>query len=315
VEVNSISWRLKDNLYWQGDSMAVAGFDKEAFIRALEEDKEFRYAVMGLLGFREILERLTKLEERLAKLEERFARLEEEFKKLYERQLKLEERQQKLEERQQRLEERFAELERRFIELEKRFVELEKRFVELAERQQKLEERLARLEERFARLEERFAKLEERQQKLEERIIKLEERQQRLEEELRNTRRVVIAIAHRFGVISEKAFRHAMRYVVEEVFGVARVEKWVYRDREGFVYGYPSIIEVDLIVRDKEHVLVEVKSRVSKADIAELYKIGKLYERIEGVKPRLAIVSGLVDPEVRETSARLGIEIIPIAEE
>lgn len=253
--------------------MAVAGFDKEAFIRALEEDKEFRYAVMGLLGFREILERLTKLEERLVKLEERFARLEEEFKKLYERQLKLEERQQKLEERQQRL------------------------------------------EERFARLEERFAKLEERQQKLEERIIKLEERQQRLEEELRNTRRVVIAIAHRFGVISEKAFRHAMRYVVEEVFGVARVEKWVYRDREGFVYGYPSIIEVDLIVRDKEHVLVEVKSRVSKADIAELYKIGKLYERIEGVKPRLAIVSGLVDPEVRETSARLGIEIIPIAEE
>ncbi|HIP65864.1 MAG TPA: DUF3782 domain-containing protein [Pyrodictium sp.] len=273
--------------------MAV-GFDKEAFLRALEEDSEFRYAVMGLLGFREILERIVKLEERLVRLEERFARLEEEFKKLYERQLKLEERQQKLEER--------------FAELERRFLELEKRFAELAERQQKLEERLARLEERFVRLEERFARLEERQQKL-------EERQQRLEEELRNTRRVVIAIAHRFGVISEKAFRHAMRYVVEEVFGVARVEKWVYRDREGFVYGYPSIVEVDLIVRDKEHILVEVKSRVSKADIAELYRIGKLYEKVEGVKPRLAIIGGLVDPEVHEVAARLGIRIIPVAEE
>ena len=266
--------------------MAV-GFDKEAFLRALEEDSEFRYAVMGLLGFREILERIVKLEERLVRLEERFARLEEEFKKLYERQLKLEERQQKLEER--------------FAELERRFLELEKRFAELAERQQKLEERLARLEERFARLEERQQKLEERQQ--------------RLEEELRNTRRVVIAIAHRFGVISEKAFRHAMRYVVEEVFGVARVEKWVYRDREGFVYGYPSIVEVDLIVRDKEHILVEVKSRVSKADIAELYRIGKLYEKVEGVKPRLAIIGGLVDPEVHEVAARLGIRIIPVAEE
>lgn len=197
--------------------MTVAGFDKEAFLRALEEDREFRYAVMGLVGFREVLERLTKLEERFAKLEER--------------------------------------------------------------------------------------------------IVKLEERQQRLEEELRETRRVVIAIAHRFGVLSENAFRHAMRYVVEEVFGVARVEKWVYRDGEGFVYGYPSIIEVDLIVRDGEHILVEVKSRVSRADIAELYRIGELYERIEGIKPRLAIVGRLVDPEAREAATRLGIEIIPITEE
>ena len=98
--------------------------EKQRVLRALEEDREFRYAVMGLLGYKEVLER--------------FARLEE-------RQQRLEERQQRLEERQQRLEERFA--------------RLEERFLELAERQQRLEERQQRLEERQQRLEEEIASL------------------------------------------------------------------------------------------------------------------------------------------------------------
>ena len=38
--------------------------EKKRFLKALEEDLEFRYAVMGLLGFKEILDRITRLEER-----------------------------------------------------------------------------------------------------------------------------------------------------------------------------------------------------------------------------------------------------------
>ena len=251
--------------------------EKERILKALEVDREFRYALMGLLGFKEILDRITRLEERFAKLEERQQRLEEWFKQLAERQ-------QRLEERQQRLEERFAQL----------------------------EERVAKLEERFAQLEERFAKLEERFLELEKRVAKLEERMLRIEEEMRETRRVVITIAHRFGVISEEAFRQAMKYVVEDVLGVAKVERWVYRDEEGFVYGYPSIVEVDVAIKDREHILIEIKSRVSKADVAELHRIGKLYERVEKVKPRLVIVGGFVDPDTQSLAKRLGVEVIPI---
>ncbi|MCD6084426.1 MAG: DUF3782 domain-containing protein [Desulfurococcales archaeon] len=227
-------------------------------MRALEEDRVFRYAMMGLLGFKELLERFAKLEER---------------------QVRLEERQQKLEERQQALEERFAQLEERF----------------------------AKLEERFAQLEERFAKLEERVSKLEERFI-------RVEEELRDLRRIVMAVSHRFGILSEEAFREGMKYVVEEVFGVARVERWVHKDNEGYVYGYPSIVEVDVIIKDREHILIEVKSRVSKSDVAELFRIGKLYERIEGVTPKLVIIGGFIDRGAREAAKALGVDIRPIAE-
>ncbi len=259
---------------------SVSEFDKEKFLEALESDRMFRHAVMGLLGLKEILDRITRIEERIVEVEKKVVMVME---------------------RQEKLEEKFAELE---------------------ERQQRLEERIVALEERFARLEERFARLEERQQRLEEHQQRLEERQQRLEErmaevlsELRELRRVSIVIAHRFGVLGEAGFREAMRHVVEEVLGVARVERWVYRDDEGFVYGYPSVIDVDLVIKDDKHILVEVKSRVSRGDVAELYRIGRLYERVRGVKPYLVIVGGFIDPEAYRAGARLGVEIKPAFKE
>jgi len=282
--------------------------EKERFLEALEKDREFRYAVMGLLGFKELLERFARLEERQQRLEERF--------------VKLEERQQLLEERLQRLEERFAELEERFAKLEERQQKLEERQQRLEERFMKLEERFMRLEERQQRLEERQQKLEERFAELEERFVKLEERQQKLEEviarvlsELRDLRRIVIVISHRFGILSERAFYEGMRHVVQEILGVAKVEKWVHRDDEGYVYGYPSIVEIDIVIKDKIHILVEVKSRVSRSDVSELYKIGKLYEKIKGIKPRLLIIGGFIDHEAYEAAAKLGIEIKPIVKE
>ncbi|GAB6148051.1 PD-(D/E)XK nuclease family protein [Stetteria hydrogenophila] len=258
--------------------MSLTREEKERFLKALEEDREFRYAVMGLLGYGEVLERITRIEERQQRLEERFARLEERF-------ARLEERQQKLEERQQKLEEHFA----------------------------RLEERQQRLEERQQRLEERQQRLEERQQKLEERMLRVEERLARLEEEVRNNRRIVLAVAHRFGVISESAFRDAMRYVVEEALGAGRVSRWTHYDSEGVVYGHPALVEVDVLVRNGVHVLVEVKSRAGAGDVLELRRIGELYERVEGVKPRLVIIAGLIDEKARELAGKLGVEIKPVA--
>ena len=78
--------------------------EKKRFLKALEEDLEFRYAIMDLLGFKEILDRITRLEER----------------------------QQRLEERQQKLEERFAQLEERFIKLEERVARIEEGLEQLS---------------------------------------------------------------------------------------------------------------------------------------------------------------------------------------
>ncbi|MCD6244728.1 MAG: DUF3782 domain-containing protein [Candidatus Korarchaeota archaeon] len=106
-----------------------------------------------------------------------------------------------------------------------------------------------------------------------------------------------------------------MKYVVEEVLGTAKVTRLTLRDEEGLVYGHPTDVEVDVVIRDDTHILVEVKSRVSKGDVAELHRVGLLYEKVHGIRPRLLIIGGFVDRGPWETASRLGVEIRPIAED
>jgi len=209
----------------------LSSSEKEKFLKTLEEDREFRYAVMGLLGFKELLERFTRLEERQS--------------------------------------------------------ELEKWFKELAKRQQKLEERQQRLEERF---------------------IKLEERQQKLEERIEELSRAVVTIGNRFGVLVESAFRSAISGILRRYFG-ADAKRWTYMDEDGIVYGYKALVEVDVVIKDDIHILIEVKSRADPGDVLELVRIGKLYEKVVGVKPRLAIVAGYVSKKTYEVAARNNVEI------
>ncbi len=98
-------------------------------------------------------------------------------------------------------------------------------------------ERIASLEERVVSLEEGQQKILERIVSLEERVISLEEGQQELRKEQQELRRVVNVIAHRFGIISESAFREGMRAVLEEELGVAEVGRFILGDEEGSVYG------------------------------------------------------------------------------
>ena len=209
----------------------LSSSEKEKFLKTLEEDREFRYAVMGLLGFKELLERFTRLEERQS--------------------------------------------------------ELEKWFKELAKRQQKLEERQQRLEERF---------------------IKLEERQQKLEERIEELSRAVVTIGNRFGVLVESAFRSAISGILRRYFG-ADAKRWTYMDEDGIVYGYKALVEVDVVIKDDIHILIEVKSRADPGDVLELVRIGKLYKKVVGVKPRLAIVAGYVSKKTYEVAARNNVEI------
>jgi len=158
----------------------------------------------------------------------------------------------------------------------------------LTEHSRVLAEHSKRIEELSKRVEEHSKVLAEHSKVLAEHSKRLEE----LAREVRDLRRTVVVIAHRFGVLTEESFREAMRYVIEEVFGVARVEKWVYNDVEGVVYGVPAVVEANILIKDKECVLVEVKSRISRGDVMELHNIGELYKRVTGIKPRLVIVGG-----------------------
>jgi hypothetical protein len=121
--------------------------------------------------------------------------------------------------------------------------------------------------------------------------------------------RRVDALGARWGLITEETFREGMRGIIQELFGVGEVSRWVYYDEKGEVLGHPSVIEVDLLVRDKKHVLVEVKASTSDADISKLWKIGKLYERVVGVKPELMMITPFIDERGLKTAKELGVEV------
>jgi hypothetical protein len=71
---------------------------KEEFLSLLERDREFRYAVAGLIGLGEVLRRLDEHGERMVKIEEELAKLREDMNKLREDMNKLREDMNKLRE-------------------------------------------------------------------------------------------------------------------------------------------------------------------------------------------------------------------------
>jgi hypothetical protein len=201
-----------------------------------------------------------------------------------------------------------------------RLVEAVNKLVRLAEAH---EERLAKLEERITRIEAAIEELTKIVKAHEERLAKVEDRLTRLEtvvEKLANAVSVhsmrldsfdrrLMALGARWGVESEEAFRNAMKGIVEGILGVARVSKWVYFDKDGVVYGYPSQVDVDVAIKDSTHILVEVKSSVSRGDVSEFSRVGRLYEMVTGIKPRLVMVTPFIDDRGLEAARTLGIEV------
>jgi len=56
-------------------------------------------------------------------------------------------------------------------------------------------------------------------------------------------------------------------------------------------------------------VLIEVKSNVDKSDVSILLRKGQLYEKVKGVKPKLAVVAPYVDDKAMEFAREVGIEV------
>ena len=262
----------------------------------MERDREFRLSVAGLLGYKEILEELKRLREDMHRgFEEHSRRFDENDRKFNE----ILERLDRHEEHLNRHEEHLVAHDRKFNEI---LEELKLHREKLEEHDRKFNEILERLD----RHEEEIKALREDFLNFQRRLDAFQRRMDSFEETQREFRRRLDALGARWGILAEGAFREGMRGIVERLFG-GSVEHWIYEDSEGFVFGYPATIEVDLIIKDKEHILVEIKSHVRKSDVGVLMRKGKIYERVRGIKPKLVFVSPYIDEDARGDAEMLGI--------
>ena len=167
-------------------------------------------------------------------------------------------------------------------------------------------------EENFRRWAENDKRWEENDRKWEmvfAQLKTLDSRVTALEQSMDSMNRRISAIGARWGILSESAFRRGMRAILRDVLGIRRVSKLKLEDEEGIVYGHPSIIDVDIAVRNGEHLLIEIKANANRSDVAEIKRVGDLYEKLKGTKPRLIIIAAYTGPGTKELAEKLGVEL------
>jgi hypothetical protein len=264
-----------------------------------------------LQEIRDILERWDR---RAARLEEGHTRLENGHTRLEEGQFHLEQGYEvvqqdlhTLKEGQARLEEGQGRLEQRAERLEEGQGRLEQRAERLEEGQGRLEQRAERLEEGQGRLEQRAERLEEGQGRLEQRAERLEEGQGRLEQGVGRMDRRLLVLGNRWGPKNEAAVRSALQGLIAGLGYV--VERFEVMDEAGQVHGVPALVEIDLVVRDGELWLVEIKGRVSGDDLYTFMRKIRFYEAHTGRGPsRRIVIAPLIEDPALARARQEGIE-------
>ena len=230
---------------------------KEEFLRLLEKDMEFRYAVAGRLGILEVLRKLDTIAEEQTKIWMEIGKLREEQTKIWK--------------------------------------EIEK----LREEQTKIWKEIEKLREEQARFREEQTRIWREIERLRRDMV----------EGFSLVNRHISALGARWGLMSEEAFREGLKGVLEKEFGV-RVERWSCYDDLGLVYGYPSMVDIDIAVKDNKIILIEIASHIKTSDIYEFKRKAELYKKKAGKEPnRLLIVTPYIEEKALEAAKKHKIEI------
>jgi hypothetical protein len=201
------------------------------------------------------------------------------------------------------LEEILKRLDRHEDEVRRIWQEIEKLREDMVKLREDMMKMFEKHEERFARIEQELVRLREDMMRgfelMDKRITRLEN--------------LISALGARWGIMAEDAFREGLRGILEKEFGV-KVERWVTRDEEGLVYGFSSVIEVDIAIKDGKTVLIEISSSVDKSKVAAFLRKAQLYERKTGIKPdRLVMVTPYAEDAAIKAAREMGVEIYTTA--
>ena len=122
------------------------------------------------------------------------------------------------------------------------------------------------------------------------------------------------ALGARWGLYSEASFRNALRGILEDSFGVQVLNINDF-DESGEVFGRPEQIELDLIIRNGEVIVCEIKSSVSKSEMYIFNRKVEFYQkRHERPVTRKMVISPMIDDRARPVAEALGIEVYSYAD-
>jgi len=194
---------------------------------------------------------------------------------------------------------------KRIEDLSKRIEELSKR---LEEHSKILEEHSKRLEELSKRLEELSKRIEELSERQGTHTKTIEELMKRLDENEKRLESAIGGLGARWGIMSEESFRKGLKGILQGI-GLS-VERYLDYDPEGYVFGHPDQVELDVLIKNKSILLVEIKSSISKEEVYTFQRKVEFYEKKQKVKvEKKGVISPSVDPRAKPVAERLGIEV------
>ncbi|MBO9361051.1 MAG: DUF3782 domain-containing protein, partial [Thermoflexus sp.] len=192
------------------------------------------------------------------------------------------------------------------------------------EHSRRLEEHSEAIRKLTERVEEHSRRLEEHSEAIRQLMEKVEHHAQVIErllaavdrhsQEIRRLGTTIGAIGARWGLHSEAAFRDGIAALLQEAGW--QVDRFLAMDLEGYVFGRPDQVEIDAVIRDGKAILIEIRSSVSRGDVAAFQRKAEFYTRRTGLPvARRILISPMVDSRARDLAQQMEMEVYTYPED
>jgi hypothetical protein len=164
------------------------------------------------------------------------------------------------------------------------------------------------IEEHSRIIEEHSRIIEEHSQTIKELVKRMDQHEKKLDMHEKRLESSIRGLGARWGLMSEESFREGLKDILQEI-GL-KVERYIDYDVEGYVFGHPDQVELDVVIKDTTVMIAEIKSSMSKGDVHAFQRKVEFYEKKQKVKvERKGIIAPFVDPRARPVIERFGIAV------
>lgn len=165
------------------------------------------------------------------------------------------------------------------------FSELKLAIQDLTVSQAHTDEKVGQLVEGQQEMQTALRELAKAQKETEKTVKELAEAQRKTEKSLSDK---IAAMGSRWGIYNEGTFRATIHGIFREMEGI-RIDEGKYGGRQ-----------VDVIIRNGEHIMLEITSRMHSKDIDKLYRSADDYHNQTGISPKLMIATTYVSPKLMQ---------------
>ncbi|ABW02301.1 PD-(D/E)XK nuclease family protein [Caldivirga maquilingensis] len=172
---------------------------------------------------------------------------------------------------------------------------------------------IRRLEERINALEARMATKDDLRQFATKEDLKQFATKEDLQREVRRLENMITALGVRWGIFSEDAFRQGLLEILRGA-GWFVSQEFIY-DKDGYVFGEPSEVEVNIVVKDGLTIMVELTSALKRGDLPIIKRKKVLYEKLKNVSvSRVYVITPFIHDKypdrVKAMAKDMGIEVV-----